>query len=395
MTDTPSRRLTEPSAPDAAEGTARAEAEAEAAERRAVPGQATARGRATETPSPAVQGTQPTMPQQITSAGPVAGWEWSGHWIPKPGVIPLRPLRFAELLNASFAAFRRHWRTLLIISGCTALVTQAVASTATWFGTSNAPTPTLDLDSTAGTAELLHQEIQLFRSLGPTFAISLPLTVFTATLAGALVAPVVSRAVLGRSARFAEVWPEIRACLPKALGLAAMMALGLSAVMGIFLAPAITADLTGASDRVVLSLGLLAGPGGLGVLWLYISLLLAGPALALERRSLRDAVERSLRLVRGSWWRIFALTVCVTVMVDLAASVVSSPLVLVGISTDASDATSAGFFVLAAVFGAVTSMLTIPVTSMFSALLYVDQRIRREALDLELAAAAGVPQYSH
>lgn len=37
------------------------------------------------------------------------------------------------------------------------------------------------------------------------------------------------------------------------------------------------------------------------------------------------------------------------------------------------------------------SMITFPITAGVTVLLYIDQRIRREALDLELSRAAGAP----
>ena len=39
-------------------------------------------------------------------------------------------------------------------------------------------------------------------------------------------------------------------------------------------------------------------------------------------------------------------------------------------------------------------MITFPITAGVTVLLYIDQRIRREALDLELARAAGVPGFT-
>jgi hypothetical protein len=39
-------------------------------------------------------------------------------------------------------------------------------------------------------------------------------------------------------------------------------------------------------------------------------------------------------------------------------------------------------------------MITFPITAGVTVLLYIDQRIRREALDLDLARAAGVPGYA-
>lgn len=402
MTDTPSRRPLEPTAPEPAapltpvadSGTPTAHTQPAEAGRPELPEQPAPRGRATQQtarPRPTGGGWAPAA----TFTTPVAGWEWSGSWIPKPGIIALRPLRFGELIGASYAVLRRYWRVVLLLSGSVALVTQAVVSIASRFGLDNSATITIPSASTADTAQLLHQEVQLLRSLLPVVAITLPVTVFTAVLGGALIAPVVSRAVLGRSATLAEAWSEIRPQLSRALGLAAVVTVALSAVAAAFLAPAVAAGMAGASDSTVLSLALLTVPGGLLVLWLYISLNLAGPALTLERQTLRSAMSRSLRLVRGAWWRVFALTLVVTFLVDMVAGLLLSPTVIADLAMNSSDSTSTAGLLLTAVVGVLSSTLTIPITSALSVLLYVDQRIRREALDLELTAAAGVPQYGH
>lgn len=402
MTDTPSRRPMEPPAPEPAaprapvadSGTTIKEMEGDDGRGASVPEQPTSRGRATQRaprPQPASGG----RPPGIVFTPPVNGWEWSGSWVPKPGVIALRPLAFSDLFSGSLAVLRRYWRVVLLLSGGMALVTQAVIFAADRFGISSSATLTLPSSSTGDQAQALHQDVQLLRSLLPVLGVTLPVAVFTTMLGGALIAPVVSRAVLGRPAAIADVWAEIRPQVPRALGLATGAAIALSLVAGVFVAPGVIADLTGASDSTVLTLALPAIPGGLVFLWLYISLNLAGPALALERQNLRSAVTRSLRLVRGAWWRIFGLTLLVTLLVDIAAGVLISPTVIVDFALNSSDSTSTAGLILTTVVGVVSSTLTIPMTSAFSALLYIDQRIRREALDLELAVAAGVPQYGN
>lgn len=46
-----------------------------------------------------------------------------------------------------------------------------------------------------------------------------------------------------------------------------------------------------------------------------------------------------------------------------------------------------------AIGGVIALAITMPMQSGVTVLLYIDQRIRREALDLELARAAGVENY--
>ena len=409
MTDTPSGRPPEPTAPEPAAprstvadgGTAISTEESGDADAPALPRQSATRGRATLN-APQAQW-QPQAPHDlgtvtVAPAAPingVNGWEWSGSWVPRPGIIALRPLAFGDLLGGCFAAFRRHWRVLLLLSGCVAVIAQAATTAFSRFGVSSTASFTLPSTSTANTALLLHQEVQLLRNLLPVLSATLPITAFTSVLGAALVAPVISRAVLGKNSPLAEVWPEIRRQVPRSLGLAATVTVLLSLIAAVFIAPAVAADLSGATDSTVFALALLAIPGGILVLWCYISLNLAGPALVLERQSLRPALSRSLRLVRGAWWRIFGVTLLVSVLVDIATGLLISPTIIADLALSSSNSNSTADLVLTGVVGALSSTLTIPITSGFSVLLYIDQRIRREALDVELAVAAGVPQYGH
>jgi hypothetical protein len=56
-------------------------------------------------------------------------------------------------------------------------------------------------------------------------------------------------------------------------------------------------------------------------------------------------------------------------------------------------ATSWSYLIAVGIGAVIASTITFPIRAGVTALLYLDQRIRREALDLELARAAGVPGY--
>ena len=51
------------------------------------------------------------------------------------------------------------------------------------------------------------------------------------------------------------------------------------------------------------------------------------------------------------------------------------------------------FLIISGIGSVIVSTITYPISAGVTALLYIDQRIRREALDLELARAAGLPGY--
>ena len=118
------------------------------------------------------------------------------------------------------------------------------------------------------------------------------------------------------------------------------------------------------------------------------------PALMIERLPLGRAIARSWTLTRGYFWRTLGIELLVAVIINAATSVVTAPLEIVfiaisGVFDQTGDHTTAiviGVIVgivgviLVVVLGAVASVVQAATTG----LLYIDLRIRKEALDLEL-----------
>jgi hypothetical protein len=141
---------------------------------------------------------------------------------------------------------------------------------------------------------------------------------------------------------------------------------------------------------------------GVVALWLMIRFSLASPALMLEKQSILKSMSRSAKLVRGSWWRVFGIQLLATIIANIVASIVVIPFALIasalsgdGITGFLSSAGSAGwtFLIVSGIGSVIGAMITFPISAGVTVLLYIDQRIRREALDLDLARAAGVQDY--
>jgi hypothetical protein len=148
--------------------------------------------------------------------------------------------------------------------------------------------------------------------------------------------------------------------------------------------------------------------GGLAALligiWLYVRFALSTPALMLETTSkgngypvpigITESLRRSSRLVTGSWWRVFAILLLVMIIVFIVAQVVNVPFNLPATFGDGDMFTMAGMsfgaLVISTLGGIISATITAPFSAGATALLYVDRRIRREALDIELARAANV-----
>ena len=137
--------------------------------------------------------------------------------------------------------------------------------------------------------------------------------------------------------------------------------------------------------------------------WLYVRFALSGPALMLEATSpstvgdakpigVFRALRRSAELARGSWWRLFWILLLIAVIAWIILLTISVPFALPAFFLDQqpSDAQFLLTLIVSALGGIVAATITAPFTAAATALLYVDRRIRREGLDIELARVTGV-----
>ncbi|MGY0061203.1 glycerophosphoryl diester phosphodiesterase membrane domain-containing protein [Streptomyces sp. LZ34] len=338
-------------------------------------------------------------------AGPASYGHWGAGWTqpppaPRPGVIPLRPLGVGEVLDGAVSTLRAHWRPALGVSLVVALVTQAVATAATglWFRDSNG-LDALDNDPSPTAREALG-------TLGHTLegsAVPLAAGVLGTIVTTALLTIVVGRAVLGRSVSPGEVWRDARPRLLQLCGLLLLLPALVAAAFAAGLAPGLLLVAAGA-DSEGAALALLGGLGAMAAaLWLWIRYSLAAPALMLEKRGLSAAMRRSAKLVRGAWWRMLGIQLLALLIAFVVSAVVEIPTSIVGMAVGGDNAmdwlsgesvsVSWTFLVTIGIGGVIASTITLPISAGVTALLYVDQRIRHEALDLELARTAGGPDH--
>ncbi|WP_395295967.1 hypothetical protein ACF9IK_22705 [Kitasatospora hibisci] len=327
-------------------------------------------------------GPQPGPGGQLPYGGP-GPYGWGVPTSPKPGVIPLRPLGLGELMDGAVSTIRKHWRTTLGLSLGVAVVHQA-AVTGTQFAVNG---DTGDLTPVLGTL------------------VSLPLTMLLGVVATALLTMVVSRAILGQNATVRDAWRDARPRMLQLTGLTLLTGLIGAGVVLLGFTPLIGYLLSGAHEPVIAALLVVVGLLSLPVaLWLWIQLSLAAPALMLEKQGILTALSRSRRLVRGSWWRLFGINLLSQLMAALVAGMISVPFTVVGLvlgfddlvgQVDNGEAATlpAAMLITTAIAGVISATITIPFTAAIGVLLYVDQRIRREALDIELARAAGLSEY--
>ncbi|MFD9727644.1 hypothetical protein [Streptomyces sp. NPDC059072] len=345
-----------------------------------------------QTPPP-----QPQQPQQGPGWGAYGGQYGypggPGQWGPppaaKPGVIPLRPLGLGEILDGAVATMRAHWRSVLPITLVVATVVQVVSMLIQKYMLEDL---VLSVDRGNISPE------QLLDTMGSAFAASAAaqfLQFLGTIVVTAMLTMIFSKAVLGQHSSVSQAWRDARPQLLRLAGLTLLLAVGL-----ILLATVIILPLALTGNPGLIALGAFACVGLLA--WLGIKFILASPALMLERGAVFKSFARSSKLVTGSWWRIFGITLLTWLITFIFAAIIILPLQMIGYSVfgdglsamqDPAAQIAWGPLVFTALGAIIAQAVVMPIQSGVTVLLYVDQRIRREGLDLELARAAGVENY--
>ena len=324
---------------------------------------------------------------------------------PKPGIIPLRPLSVTEIIGGAFEALRANPRAMFLpalivmsIVGLLSAVVTFLATRAQLDALSALPGNGASADDTETAMETFQiTGVASLAQLGPSLVLSLASTILTG-----LLIMTVSRSVLGRIATPSEVWARVRSRIWPLIGQSVLIGLiGLVAVLlslGFFIAVIVAAisAFDGDPDVAAMMIGvlvlfILTIAFVLVAIYLSIRLSFSSAALILENVGVWEGMRRSWHLTKGSFWRVLGILLLALVITTTLVGLVSSALSFVGGLTalggeDAYAAVMAGSSFLSSVLQAAV----LPFNSAVVALTYIDLRMRKEGLDVELRQAAGV-----
>jgi hypothetical protein len=306
----------------------------------------------------------------------------------RPGVIPLRPLNLSDLYGAVIKAIRGNVAATMGLAFVTTLIF-LVPTTA--LGAWIASQESLDFEST----EDVFPVAGTIGSVVPSFGTSL-----SAILLTGFVAFVISQAVMGRKVTAGQTWEATRGRLLALVGativtgLAITLALAAVLVLPVLalVAAASSATDSGMAGAIVLTLGAALVAIAL-TLFLSTRLAFVGVAVVLEKAGVGQGIARSWRLTSGNqFWRVLGIRILTAIIVGIAAQILTVPLSIIGTFGVIGTGDPSDMFVwqsvIAGVTGLITGALTTPFTAGVDALLYVDQRIRREGFDVQLITAA-------
>ncbi|MFI6940773.1 hypothetical protein ACIBI4_15980 [Streptomyces sp. NPDC050418] len=297
---------------------------------------------------------------------------------PQPGVIPLAPLSLGDYFGALPRLLRHHWRPLLGLGaaavGLVHLVLYLVSAAAVLQLGSDDPFLALD----QGLTDSLLAAVAVAVLAGGL------LSLLSYAFVSALCPAVLHQAVLGRTTPAPAVGRRALRRVPALIGALALLT---AACLLPFL--------------LVATLALFSGPFTLlmvlpflpVVVWCWVRCSLAPAVAVIEGAGPLTALRRSARLVRGAWWRVFGIQLLMGLVGTVAAAALTWPFdelsAALPVFGDGLEFAFGGVLLLPAVAAA---LLTTLLSQTTAALLYTDQRIRREGLARTLAQAAYTPR---
>jgi hypothetical protein len=341
-------------------------------------------------PAPAFSGYGPVTQSSAPPPPPPGAWTPP----PRPGLIPLRPLGLGDILGGSFRVLRRNPRPIigvsLLIKGVVAIITIGVVGLVTVYGLTHA----FDVDGADSLSTLnLGSIVQSYVSSFVTFILGL---VADALLLG-IITLEVARGTLGEKLPLSGLWRRARGRIWALVGWsAAIGGVGLVGVLVVAVAIGLLIATGGTAGIVIgVLLGILAFFAAIVLAaWIGTKLSLVPSVLLLEHARLGTAIRRSWTLTRGYFWRTFGIELLVALIVGVASWVVLLPVtVVIGVITLStqtsvesapSDQTTFITFTVTTVLSAIVGAITAIISTSATSLIYIDLRIRKEGLDLEL-----------
>jgi hypothetical protein len=296
----------------------------------------------------------------------------------KPGIVPLRPLQFGDILDGAIKAVRFNPKAMV---GLAALVLAIflVPSLALSVGVTHL---------TAASVKRLGPAAQGLLGAPATLLQITTTTLATAILSGLLI-HVVSQAVLGRKPDLAQTWQATRGRVPSLLLLmcVSFLVAVLSAV--VLIGPGVFLLVNGTIGAGVILM--LLGIPGLIAFSLFFStkISMAAPAIVLEGHGLGTGLRRSFALTRGSaFWRVLGITLVAGLIAGVAGSLLGLPFTLISAFIPGlmgpSEAAQGVVTFLSHLSALLTGAITTPFAAAVTGLLYIDRRMRLEALDVVL-----------
>ena len=306
----------------------------------------------------------------------------------RPGAIPLRPLGLGDLYDAAFRIIRHN---PLATAGAAVIVSAValVIPVATALVTGDTGRLPFGEPGQQPTTDQLYTIVAAIGSL----AVAGQVQAFGLLFVSGMISHVVLAAAVGRTMSLGEAWAATRGKRWRLIGLSLLVGLALTLVMGAWVGLVLAGILMRtdlATMILVAVLTFLVAVVVVVVLFVRVRAL-AVPALMLEPVGVFGALRRAVVLSRRQFWRLFGILLLTGLIVGIAGSLLRTPFAFGGQALLLTSDHGLTYYLLLTSLGTLLSTaITAPFGSCVSALLYLDERIRKEAFEVELMTRAGI-----
>ncbi|MET9018872.1 hypothetical protein ABZV93_02695 [Actinopolymorpha sp. NPDC004070] len=325
-------------------------------------------------------------------------WGSAPPQAPKPGVVPLRPLGFGEVLDGAFTTVQRYPKIMLGLSTAVMAVLTAAYFLTLFVGFGQIVTA--DPDRVTQISD------RTWVGMGATgAALALVSWVATSVLTG-MITVTVARGVLGRPATVGEVWRASRPHILRLLAVTFLIAAAFVVAVVVAIVVVVLAFLANLVVGILAAVVFACALIFFGVVFATRTALSSAvvvletqpvdatqPYAGQRRIPVVAAIRRSWALVRDRTARTFGILAVANVVASVVSSVIQTAFTLLatGLGAGLGDSFRGGEFlalVLAGIGGLAASVLQIAFLAAVNALVYVDARMRSEGLDITLAQYA-------
>ena len=348
-------------------------------------------------PSPQPGYAPPGYPPQFS--GQYAG-QYAGPYRPqpgmlgaahKPGAIALRPLQLGDMYDAAFRIIRFNPKatvgSAVLVTAVAMLIPVVVTAVLTW---------SVNLSLDPGSDGFTGAEAAgLVGALG-SLLLGTVLQSLGLILVTGMVAHVTMAAAVGKKLTLGEAWAATAGKRLKLVGLVLLLGLMLILLLALFVLAWVAGVVALDSGAAIALFLLVSIPAFLLALWWFWIRIyyLPVPALMLEDVGIFGAIERGHALTRNVFWRVFGIALLTAIITSIAGSMLGVPVTMVmdALLSGGLDSQYAALSLtlVNAVSSVVQAAFVAPFTAAVTSLQYVDQRIRKEAFDVELMTRAGI-----
>lgn len=307
----------------------------------------------------------------------------------KPGAIALRPLTLADMYDGAFRIIRFNPKATVGSSVLVAAISMVVPVLLT-------AVLTVAIDLTPdGAADVSTGEAVAVLGTAGALVIGALLQSIGLLLVTGMVAHVVAAAAVGRRLTLGEAWAATRGSRWRLVGLTALLALWLLGMVLVYAAVWLVLVVVAPTWALVV-FGIVSVPAFLVFLvWWWVRFYyLPVPALMIERIGVTAAIGRAFRLTRRQFWRTLGIGLLTMIIGSIAGGLLALPFSvaaqIVPIAMSDSQYLALVTVVLTALGSVVQTAFVTPFSAGVASLQYLDQRMRKEAYDVELMARAGI-----